>query len=154
MRIIRIAPIPSAPMHADEMKYKWTFSSNEKGTPFPFTRKSPALRLWLKNLYKSCSQWIIVDSSPPLSHLVSSLHWSHDGTSEGIPTRDPTTSTSGSRLYTSSTKSDNQLTSPPMWPTHERIFLKTSICVFKEGSPPLENDNKCSSLKSVWLILN
>jgi len=44
----------------------------------------------------------------------------------------------------------NLLTSP-MRSTHERIFLETSICVFR-GKPPTRV--KCSSSESLWLIPN
>ena len=44
--VTSIALVPSAHMYADQIKYKRTFSSREKGTPFSLTIKSPPLRLW------------------------------------------------------------------------------------------------------------
>ena len=62
------------------------------------------------------------------------------------PTRDPTTSTSGSRLSTSSTGFVNPLTSP-MRPTHDHIFLEL-LSLFRRGKPPLENDNTSIYLRN------
>ena len=46
------------PMHADQMKYKWIFSSSEEGRfIFSLTRKSPAVRLWHSHVIPVTYRW-------------------------------------------------------------------------------------------------
>jgi len=86
------------------------------------------------NFSTSFSGSVELARRPPLFQFTSFLLWSHDGTSNALleiqQLQHPA-------LGSLRPPQDLTIRSPAlMWPTHKRIFLKTSICVFQGGKLP------------------